>query len=54
MSSGESIALREHGMEHRRQSEMLEVRNVSKTFGAIHAVRGVSFRVEKGEILGLG
>jgi len=31
---------------------MLEVRNMKKSFGAIQAVRGVSFKMEKGEILG--
>ncbi len=31
---------------------MLEVRDLQKSFGAIDAVRGVSFRVGKGEILG--
>lgn len=32
---------------------VLSVRNVSKSFGGIHAVRDVSFDVRKGEILGL-
>ncbi|WP_372604675.1 ABC transporter ATP-binding protein [Actibacterium sp.] len=32
---------------------VLSVRNISKSFGAIHAVRDVSFDVEKGEVLGL-
>jgi branched-chain amino acid transport system ATP-binding protein len=32
---------------------LLEVRHVSKRFGGVHAVRGVSFAVEQGEILGL-
>lgn len=31
---------------------MLDVKNMKKSFGTIQAVRGVSFRVEKGEILG--
>lgn len=31
---------------------MLEVRNLSKNFGPIRAVRDVSFTVEKGEVLG--
>ena len=31
---------------------MIEVQNVSKHFGAVQAVRDVSFRVEPGEILG--
>lgn len=32
---------------------VLSVRNIEKSFGGIHAVRGVSFEVQKGEILGL-
>lgn len=32
---------------------VLNVRNISKSFGGIHAVRDVSFTVEKGEVLGL-
>jgi len=32
---------------------VLSVRNMSKSFGAIHAVRGVSFDVRQGEVLGL-
>lgn len=32
---------------------MLSVRDISKSFGGIHAVDGVSFDVAKGEILGL-
>jgi len=32
---------------------VLSVRNISKSFGGIHAVRDVSFEVRKGEILGL-
>jgi branched-chain amino acid transport system ATP-binding protein len=32
---------------------VLEVRDVSKSFGGVHAVRGVSFDVREGEILGL-
>src|SRR3989339_421240 len=31
---------------------MLEVKNVCKNFGDIQAVRGVSFEVKKGEVLG--
>jgi ABC-2 type transport system ATP-binding protein len=31
---------------------MLEVRELHKRFGPIHAVRGVSFKVEQGEVLG--
>jgi branched-chain amino acid transport system ATP-binding protein len=34
-------------------STVLEVRDVSKSFGGVHAVRGVSFDVREGEILGL-
>ena len=34
-------------------SPVLSVRDLSKSFGGIHAVRGVSFDVAKGEILGL-
>jgi branched-chain amino acid transport system ATP-binding protein len=34
-------------------SAVLSVRNISKSFGGIHAVRGVSFEVQRGEILGL-
>lgn len=32
---------------------LLEVRDVSKHFGAIHALNGVSFTVEPGEVVGL-
>jgi len=32
---------------------LLELRAVDKIFGGLHAVRGVSFRVEKGSIFGL-
>jgi branched-chain amino acid transport system ATP-binding protein len=32
---------------------VLSVRNITKTFGGIHAVNDVSFDVQKGEILGL-
>ena len=31
---------------------MIEVRDLTKTFGAVEAVRGISFRVEAGEIVG--
>ncbi len=31
---------------------MLEIRELHKKFGPIHAVRGISFKVEKGEVLG--
>src|SRR5881296_349875 len=31
---------------------MIEVRDLTKTFGAVEAVRGISFRVERGEIVG--
>jgi branched-chain amino acid transport system ATP-binding protein len=34
-------------------STVLEVRDVAKSFGGVHAVRGVSFDVRQGEILGL-
>jgi branched-chain amino acid transport system ATP-binding protein len=34
-------------------SAVLDVRDVAKSFGGIHAVRGVSFEVREGEILGL-
>jgi branched-chain amino acid transport system ATP-binding protein len=34
-------------------STVLEVRDVAKSFGGVHAVRGVSFDVLQGEILGL-
>lgn len=32
---------------------LLEVRNVSKSFGAIHAVNDISWSVEPGEVVGL-
>jgi simple sugar transport system ATP-binding protein len=32
---------------------LLEVRNVSKSFGAIHAVNGITWSVEPGEVVGL-
>ena len=32
---------------------LLEIRNIAKHFGAIHAVSDVSFSVEPGEIVGL-
>jgi ABC-2 type transport system ATP-binding protein len=31
---------------------MLTVNNLTKSFGVIQAVKGVSFTVEKGEVLG--
>ena len=31
---------------------MIEVRDLTKTFGAVEAVRGISFRVDRGEIVG--
>ena len=34
-------------------SAVLEVRDLAKSFGGIHAVNGVSFEVREGEILGL-
>ena len=35
------------------KAPVLEVRGLTKTFGGIHAVEGVSFSVREGEILGL-
>ena len=32
---------------------MLEVQNLAKHFGSIEAVRGISFKVEKGQVLGV-
>jgi branched-chain amino acid transport system ATP-binding protein len=32
---------------------LLEVRDIEKSFGGVHAVRGVSFDVNEGEILGV-
>ena len=32
---------------------MLEIHELSKTFGSVKAVDGISLRVEKGEIFGL-
>jgi len=37
----------------RPQRVVLDVRDVAKSFGGVHAVRGVSFDVREGEILGL-
>ena len=34
-------------------SALLEVRDIEKSFGGVHAVRGVSFDVQQGEILGV-
>ena len=34
-------------------TSVLEVRNITKSFGGIHAVQGVSFDVHQGEILGI-
>jgi branched-chain amino acid transport system ATP-binding protein len=34
-------------------TNVLEVRDVAKSFGGVHAVRGVTFDVRQGEILGL-
>ncbi|MFO0613690.1 MAG: ATP-binding cassette domain-containing protein [Polyangiaceae bacterium] len=31
---------------------MIEVRNLSKFYGDFHAVRGISFNVKKGEVVG--
>jgi branched-chain amino acid transport system ATP-binding protein len=35
------------------QARLLDVRDVSKTFGGIKALSGISFHVEEGEVLGL-
>jgi simple sugar transport system ATP-binding protein len=35
------------------QSPLVEVRNIHKWFGKVHAVDGVSFSIEKGELVGL-
>ncbi len=32
---------------------MLEINNISKSFGAKHVINDISFKVEKGEILGI-
>ena len=34
-------------------SSLVSARNVSKTFGTVHAVDHVSFEIEKGRIMGL-
>jgi branched-chain amino acid transport system ATP-binding protein len=34
-------------------AKVLEVRDIAKSFGGVHAVRGVTFDVREGEILGL-
>ncbi len=34
-------------------SALLDVRDIEKSFGGVHAVRGVSFEVQEGEILGV-
>ena len=34
-------------------AKVLEVRDITKSFGGVHAVRGVTFDVRQGEILGL-
>src|SRR5712691_8916389 len=39
--------------ERRRMTEVLSVREIVKTFGAVRAVDGVSFSVRKGTITGL-
>ena len=31
---------------------MIEVENLTKTYGSYNALKGINFRVEKGEILG--
>jgi len=35
------------------EERFLDVRNVSKSFGGVKAVNGVSFELRKGEILGI-
>lgn len=35
------------------ETHVLSVKNITKTFGNVHAVKDVSFNVDKGEILGL-
>ncbi|MEM3073781.1 MAG: ATP-binding cassette domain-containing protein, partial [Nitrososphaerales archaeon] len=32
---------------------LLEVRNISKSFGGLRAIKDVSFKVEKGELIGI-
>ena len=39
--------------ENAQKTPILEVRNISKSFGAIEAVRGISFDIYPGEILGV-
>ena len=34
-------------------TKLLEVRNLTRTFGALNAVAGVSFSVRQGELVGL-
>ena len=40
------------GVEKKEETEMIEVRDLKKRFGSHEAVRGVSFNVDKGEVLG--
>jgi branched-chain amino acid transport system ATP-binding protein len=40
-------------MSQQSGTKVLEVRDISKSFGGVHAVRGVTFDVREGEILGL-
>ena len=34
-------------------TSLVSARNVSKSFGAVHAVDNISFEIEKGRIMGL-
>jgi ABC-2 type transport system ATP-binding protein len=43
---------RVQGIKHGRRSRMIEVDSLTKRYGRATAVDGISFRVEKGEILG--
>src|SRR5436853_644305 len=42
-----------HPPECSLMTALLEVRDIEKSFGGVHAVRGVSFDVNEGEILGV-
>ena len=39
-------------MTSQTDGKVLEVRDISKSFGGVHAVRGVTFDVREGEIHG--